>query len=164
MAGGSSQRLSTGAGRKARPSRVPATEIERCHFEQACEMIRHHSSLRFKQLTVFVAINGGLFIGLFRLGESLTSFQLMAFAALGIIAGLAFSILEVRLNFYLDHYRAVALDYEQRFGLSQHLFSPDLRGLFFRGRVAVMLFIAGTVSAWLVALSIILGDGAAATI
>ena len=164
MTGGTSHSLATGAGRKARPSRLVVSEIERCHFEQACEMIRHHSSLRFKQLTVFVGINGGLFIGLFRLGENLTSFQLMAFAALGIIAGLAFAILEVRLNFYLDHYRAVALDYEQRFGLSRHLFSPDLRGLFFRGRVAVMLFIAGAVAAWIVALSIILGDGAAATV
>lgn len=130
--------------------RVP--EIERVHFEQACEMIRHHSSLRFRQLTIFGAVNGGLLLGLFRFGESFTQWQLAVFALTGVVATVAFAILEVRLNYYLDHYRAMVLDYERRFGFAAHLFAGELRGRFFRGRFAVLLFLACALVLWLLAL------------
>ena len=135
-------------------------EIECLHFEQACELLRHHSNLRFRQLAVFVAINGGLFFGLFRMGDSLAIWQLVAFAMLGIVAAIAFAILEVRLNFYLDHYRRVVFAYEQRFELPHHLFAPDLRGIFFRGRLAVLLFIGTALGAWALALAILMENAA----
>jgi hypothetical protein len=131
--------------------------LELIHFEQTCELLRHHSALRLRQLTVFVAVNGGLLLSLFRFGGSLTGWQLTAAAAIGVMAALAFSMLEVRLNFYVDHYRRVAFSYEERFGLNHHLFAPELRGHFFRGRLAVLLFIASAVSAWFMVLALVFG-------
>jgi hypothetical protein len=131
------------------------TAFELIHFEQTCELLRHHSSLRVRQLTVFVAVNGGLLLALFRFGGDLTARQLTAAAAFGILAAFAFAMLEVRLNIYVDHHRRVALSYEQRFGLSERLFAPELRSLFFRGRLAVLLLISSAVGAWLLILSLL---------
>lgn len=136
-------------------SRPQPTALELIHLEQTCELLRHHSALRLRQLTVFVAVNGGLLLVLFRFGGSFSGWQLAAAAAIGLMAALAFAMLEVRLNFYLDHYRRVALSYEERFGLTHHLFAPELRGVFFRGRFAVLLFIASAVCAWFVALTLV---------
>ena len=138
------------------PKLIEPRDIELIHFEQTCELLRHHSSLRLKQLAVFVAVNGGLFFGLFRIGDSLTQLQLLAFATLGLAAALAFGILEVRLSFYLDHYRRVVLDYERRFDLPHNLFAPELRGFFFRGRLAVLMFIGTAMGAWALALIILM--------
>ena len=94
------------------------------------------------------------------MGDSLAIWQLVAFAMLGIVAAIAFAILEVRLNFYLDHYRRVVFAYEQRFELPHHLFAPDLRGIFFRGRLAVLLFIGTALGAWALALAILMENAA----
>ncbi len=136
-------------------SQPQPTALELIHFEQTCELLRHHSTLRLRQLTVFVAVNGGLLLVLFRFGGNLSGWQLAAAAAIGLMAALAFAILEVRLNFYLDHYRRVALSYEERFGLTHNLFPPELRGRLFRGRLAVLLFIVSAVCAWFVALTLV---------
>lgn len=134
------------------PEPTPATdavrEIELTHFEEACELLRHHSGLRLRQLAIFVAINGGLLFGLYRLGSAIPETQLYGFVGLGLIAALAFIILEIRLNTYLDHYRAIVTAYEERFALPHRLHDPNLRGFVFRGRIAVLLFIFSVIGVW----------------
>ncbi len=131
-----------------RPDLGDVRAIEITQYEEACELLRHHSGLRLRQLAVFVAINGGLLFGLFRLGGSGPQMQLYGFVALGLIAALAFIILELRLNTYLDHYRSVITAYEERFALPYRLHDSALRGFVFRGRIAVLLFILGAVGVW----------------
>lgn len=125
-----------------------ARTVEVTQYEEACELLRHHSGLRLRQLAVFVAINGGLLFGLYRLGGSVPVAQLYGFVALGLIAAVAFFILEIRLNAYLDHYRGIITAYEERFSLPFRLHDAKLRGFVFRGRIAVLLFISSVIGLW----------------
>lgn len=125
-------------------------EMELRHFEEACELLRHYSNLRFRQLTIFVGVNGGLLFILFRYNPEITPLEVFACAALGLLAACAFLLLEIRLNRYLDHYRAVVTVYESEFGLQHMLYTPQRLGSHFRGRQAIYLFLAGMAAFWTV--------------
>jgi hypothetical protein len=125
-----------------------ARDVEVRHFEEACELLRHYSSLRFRQLTIFVAVNGGLLYALLRQANAPDERAFYGFAGLALLSAFAFAMLEFRLHHYLDHYRVIVRAYEEKFGLEHSLYDSSRRGYLVRGRIAILLFIASAVGLW----------------
>ena len=130
------------------PRTRAARDVELLHFEEACELLRHYSGLRFRQLTIYAGINGGLLFVMFRQSGPVLPFEVYSSAALGILAAFAFVMLEYRLMTYLDHYRDVVRAYERTFALELSLYDEGRRSRVARGRLAVLLFIASAALFW----------------
>ncbi|MGA7269423.1 MAG: hypothetical protein WBX21_16845, partial [Aestuariivirga sp.] len=92
---------------------------------------------------------GGLLFVLFRQAGTVSVHHLLGFIVLGTLAAVAFALLEIRLHQYLDHYRKVVAHYERRFGLTESLYHPERRTWLFQGRLAVLMFIAGSMGLWI---------------
>ena len=128
------------------------TELELLQFEEACQLLRHYSSLRFRQLTNFAAINGGLLILLYRYNDSQTPYELFASASFGLISAVVFLLLELRLYKYWDFHRETILALEEKYTLKLSLYRDRPRDPFVRGRTAIHIFIGGMALFWFAAL------------
>jgi hypothetical protein len=141
------------------PSSNTAVErpIELLHFEQLFEAFQHYSNLRLKQLTIYVAVNGGLLFAMFRQDAATAPVQVAALSALGVLAAFAFALLEVRTHRLQDHCRSLIKRYEGDFGLP-HRFSDGVsQSWVVRGRLAVLSFIAGAAVLWIGLGALLLG-------
>jgi len=92
-------------------------------YLDASTNVRHHGTLRFAQLTLFVAITGGLLNGFFAQNTPGRHGKLVL-ELLGLVAALAFFIIEVRTARYWLHYRSRAEYLEARLGYEQYSTLP----------------------------------------
>lgn len=128
------------------------SQIELHQFDEICELLRHYSGLRFRQVTIFAAINGGLLILLFRYNEvrSLTEVLLSVF--FGIISAFVFFLLEMRLYKYWRFHRNAVEKFEKAFVFEVPLYLGRPEPRLIRGRTAIHIFILGAGLFWLIVL------------
>ncbi len=139
------------------PVPAEARAIEITHFEELFSSLRHYSSLRVRQLTVYVAVNGGFLFALFRQDAAVAGEYVAVLTSLGVLASVAFALLEVRTHRLQDHCRSLIGRYEQDFQLPHRFCDNAQRGWVVRGRLAVLLFIAGAASLWMMLAALRLG-------
>jgi hypothetical protein len=99
-------------------------------YKDVSTNLRQYASLRFAQLTLFVATNGALFaLGLKPLTE-VYSGQRNAIRAMGIAVTAVFWILEERSTSHWENYVDRAKDLENALGFQQYQLRPEAYKLF----------------------------------
>ena len=126
----------------------PADPLE--EYKDASANMRHYSNLRFAQLTIFVAVTGGLIAILIKdkgIGEAPAKLMIKV---MGIFMVFVFWIMEERIIRYWETHRRRAEELEDQLRYLQYKTRP--KGKLIRGRTAARLLFGGIIIFWTVAL------------
>lgn len=82
--------------------------------------LRQYGNMRFAQLTLFVAVTGGLLAALFSKDSSLSQCQRWGVEALGLVLTAAFWVMEERSTDWWNRYFNRALHIEAELGMGQY--------------------------------------------
>lgn len=118
-------------------------------YKDASANMRHYSSLRFAQLTVFMAVVGVLLICVVRLSGASNELARSMLKVFGLAVTVAFWILEERVVLYWDHHRRRAEKLEETLQFAQY--TGRRAPLFVRGRAATRLLFGVAVVFWVIA-------------
>lgn len=131
------------------PSDPESTEKE---YLDASTNVRHHGTLRFAQLTLFLAITGAL-INVAFARPPLSHFATLVLELLGLVAGCALLIMEERTARYWWHYRNRAATLEKGLGYAQYSDLPIRKGKWLTAQNATRVLYVAVIVFWVVAIS-----------
>jgi hypothetical protein len=103
---------------------MPSTDEHRAEYEDLSSNLRHHSNLRFAQLTLFVAVTGGLISVVFAKSPALSIAPKTGLKLFGLIATLAFFIMEERTALFWRSFRKRAVQLERLLAYRQYTDQP----------------------------------------
>lgn len=92
------------------------------YFEVGANM-RQFGNVRFSQMTLFVALTGGLLAGLFQ-STKLSNIAEMSLKIGGALFTLLFWVMDARAMAYWNHYRERGIELEKILGFRQYTTSP----------------------------------------
>ena len=117
-------------------------------YKDVSATLRHYSNLRFAQLTIFIAIIGGLFAVLSSQNSGSAIIPIHAFQAIGILITFAFWIMEERIKRYWDYHRKCAEEIEDRLDLDFHQYKGRPKYRLISGRTAARMLFIGIILFW----------------
>ena len=120
----------------------------RDEYLDATANMRHYSNLRFLQLTVFVAVTGGLIAILSGTDTKTTLGAELLVKGIGVLMSVAFLFLEIRIVRHWEYHRHRAEELEDVLGLRQFKCRP--RYTWINGRNAAYMIFVGIGTFWLV--------------
>jgi hypothetical protein len=123
----------------------------RTEYEDLSSNMRHHSNLRFAQLTLFVAATGGLIGVVFSKSPALAIAAKTGLELFGLIATLAFFIMEERTALFWRSFHSRAVQLEKVLGYRQYIGQPPRRKAITAHNATRMLYLAAAVF-WIIAL------------
>ena len=125
-------------------------------YKEACESIRHYSSLQSNILTVFIATFAGLAAFTFQVNTAdLPSNILLIFPKIsGIITTLMFWLLAERATAYWFHFKKRAAEIEQILGYSLHSTQPKSSISFLKTIHALRFIYIAVAVFWLISLAL----------
>lgn len=88
--------------------------------------MRQFGNIRFSQMTLFVALTGGLLVGLFQV-STLTPIAKASLKIGGSLFTLLFWIMDARAMAYWNHFRERGIELEKKLGFKQYTTSPAKR-------------------------------------
>lgn len=103
-------------------SRIPPHQV-RILLEEYKEIganLRQYGNMRFAQLTLFVAVTGGLFAAIFSKDTGLSQCQKWAVEVFGLALTIAFWVMEKRSTDWWYRYFKHALHIESQLGMGQY--------------------------------------------
>ena len=119
-------------------------------YKDLSENMRHYANMRFAQLTIFVALTGGLIAVLFN-KDSLPSLPTKnVLKVVGIFIAVMFWIMEERAADYWHHFRKRAVELEDLLGYRQYKGRPTRRLL--TATNASRAIYGGVIVFWIIAL------------
>ena len=98
-------------------------------YTEVCENIRHWERLRFIQLTVFVAVMGGLLGAIMQIVGALSSVARICVKATGTFTVIVFWVMDERVVQYWKCYRQRAVELEGELGFRQYSTAPPRRAI-----------------------------------
>ena len=119
-------------------------------YKDASANMRHYSSLRFGQLTVFMAVVGVLLLCIVRLDDSAGDLAGSMLKLFGLVVTVSFWIMEERVVLYWDHHRRRAETLEETLQFAQY--TGRRAPLFVRGRAATRLLFGVALVLWATAM------------
>jgi hypothetical protein len=128
----------------------PVAADVRAEYEDLSSNLRHHSNLRFAQLTLFVAATGGLISVVFSKSPALTIAAKTGLKLFGLIATLAFFIMEERTALFWRSFHSRAVQLEKLLGYRQYTDQPTRRKVVTAHNATRMLYIAAA-AFWIIA-------------
>jgi hypothetical protein len=120
-------------------------------YEDLSSNLRHHSNLRFAQLTLFVAVTGGLIGVIFAKSPALAVAPKTGLKLFGLVATLAFFIMEERTALFWRCFRRRAVHLEGLLGDRQYTDQPPRRKLITAHNAARLLYISAA-AFWIITL------------
>ena len=143
-----------GAGQigNAPPNAAQEPAIPMTEYTELCASMRHYASMRFAQLTIFVAATGSL-LGALHWTRETDEFATVLKAG-GLIAAVAFWVMEERAASFYHHYRRRAQKLEKPLGYETYkrVLGAKLCGIATATNAARLIFLAVSVF-WVYALS-----------
>lgn len=121
---------------------------EKDEYFDVSDNMRTHSTMRFAQLTLFIAVTATLINVL--LEKSATGSLGVALRIGGLLTVVVFWVMEERVTDYFHHYRRRAIELEKQLGYSQYTQSPQRRVCTATNAVRALFFACGIF--WLVSL------------
>ncbi len=112
--------------------------------------MRQYASMRFAQLTLFIAMTAGLFNLLFGSNSTISGLPRDIFKSVGILIAIAFWVMEERAADYWHHFRRRAVELESELGYRQYTTRPVRN--FISATNAVRLLYGVVVIFWLISL------------
>lgn len=97
-------------------------------YKEAGSNLRHFSSMRFGQLTLFTAITAGLFVAGFQADPPLEDRVSLAVKLLGVVVTAVFWLMEERSTMYFKHFRRRSRTLEQNLGFDLWTNRPSASG------------------------------------
>jgi len=94
-------------------------------YKEVSANMRQYGNMRFAQLTLFIAMTGGLLAALFTSNPPLSSLARFLLKIGGLIITVVFWIMEERAVDYWYHFRRRAVDLEKQLGYQQYLTGPE---------------------------------------
>lgn len=118
-------------------------------YKDLSENMRHYANMRFAQLTIFVAITGGLAAWFDNARSASDPDVMIVIAVVGTFIALVFLVMETRSASYWLHFKDRAVELEKQLGYCQYTRAPK-RGLITATNVT-RVFHVGTLLFWIVA-------------
>jgi hypothetical protein len=112
--------------------------------------IRQHSTMRFAQLTLFIAITAALLNVYFGRSIPLPTGANLALKIAGLLVVVIFWVMEERVGDFFHHYRRRAVELEKQLGYSQYSETPKRRIVTATNAVRLLFLLIGIF--WLLAL------------
>lgn len=119
-------------------------------YKDLSDNMRHYANMRFAQLTIFVALTGGLIIVLFSKDAPDSPLAKAILKVAGIFIAAMFWIMEERAADYWHHFRKRAVELEDLLGYRQYKDRPTRRLL--TATDASRAIYAGAIVFWIIAL------------
>ena len=116
-------------------------------YKDLTENMRHYANMRFAQLTLYFALNAGLFTGVFATSQISSNRLKLALKLIGVLGGIAFGIMEERAADYWHHLRRRAEKVETLLPYKQ--FADRPAGRVFTATNAARVLIWGGALLWL---------------
>jgi len=102
-------------------------------YSDVSENLRHYANMRFAQLTVFAAVNGGLIAWFADTSSSNPSVMektvTIVIASIGMLAAIVFFVLEIRSAAYWTQFKERAVELEKQLGYLQYTRAPKRSGI-----------------------------------
>jgi hypothetical protein len=103
------------------------TEFEKDEYLDLTENMRHWNTIRFGQMTVFMALMAGILSSLYQSSFVFPDFVRLALKTGGIIFTLIFWSLDYREMLYFRHFRTRAVELEEILGFRQFSRYPSAK-------------------------------------
>lgn len=121
-------------------------------YKEVGTNLRHYGNMRFAQLTLFVAISGGLLAAIFAKDSSLSFCQKVVVEFLGLLLAAAFFVIEKSAIQWWNRYYDRAKALENILGMRQYSLHRPLRFINATNAVLLIYSVAGCV--WLALLAV----------
>lgn len=119
-------------------------------YKDLSDNMRHYANMRFAQLTIFVALTGGLIMVVFSKDVPDSPLAKVVLKLTGIFIAVMFWIMEERAADYWHHFRKRAVELEDLLGYRQYKDRPT--GKFLTATNASRAIYAGVIVFWITAL------------
>lgn len=93
-------------------------------YKDASDNIRHFQTIRFAQLTIFIAINVGIISALYGKPTPPPPMTSIILKCAGIVVGLLYWVLQERTMLYWYHFMSRAVQLEEELGFRQYSSRP----------------------------------------
>jgi hypothetical protein len=131
--------------------RIADLESVRSEYLDLSNNVRHHSNLRFAQMTLFVAVTAGLISVLFANQGKVSPLAKTSFKIFGLIVAAAFLVIEERTAAYWRHFQGRAAELEPQLSYRQYSNLPGRKWV--TAANATRLLYVVVVVFWIVALT-----------
>lgn len=138
----------------------PAPSLNRAsilleEYKEIGANLRQYGNMRFAQLTLFVAVTGGLLAAIFSKDSSLSQCQRLGAEMLGLFLTVAFWVMEEKSTSWWNQYYQRAVHVEAELGMAQY--SARAPMTIVSATYAVRFLFAITVTIWVSLLASLLG-------
>ena len=126
-------------------------------YSEACASLRHYSSLRFVQFSVFFALVAGLITISFDMGSPVNTKLFLPVRIAALFLTIIFWTLEERWSQLAEYYTKRASELEKQMGFNTHANRPLVGFLFFKVRFVIVtrLLYLGIAIFWLSAIFVL---------
>ena len=115
--------------------------------------VRHFQTIRFAQMTIFIAITGGILNILFGRTEPLSAYATIVIKLSGFLISVLYMILHERTMLYWRHFVKRSAQIEEKLGYKQYSSRPPAG--FFSGTNTMRMFYIVITLFWLAALVVL---------
>ena len=122
----------------------------KAEYKDLSDNMRHYANMRFAQMTLYFALTAGLVTVVFTANPAQPPGLRLALKIIGVVAAVAFGVMEERAATYWHHFRKRASDLEAVLGYKQYMSRPAAK--LFTATNATRLLVWGGAPLWLLAI------------